>query len=136
VKRPRTLGTSLASHLEEIAPPELDYPIDPTVGWHRSSRDDITYDIVIYKALPYEQRGNNRIFVHGPIVEYATHLEEATYTLKRSLEPGSKYFWSVRLRGNDVVSNWSTTSYHSLYFLLLVYGSESGAGVPFNFSTP
>jgi hypothetical protein len=46
--------------------------------------------------------------------------------------PDKKYYWSVRLRRDGVVSNWSRYSYFAFY----VVGWSSGYGQWFSFSTP
>jgi hypothetical protein len=105
--------------------------LTPSFSWQPSPREGVTYDIVIYRALPY---GDS--YVPGPIVEWAADLPEPRYILKKPLASGSNYFWSVRLRDSEVLSDWSTTSFHSFYFLVFVYGTETGRGILFNFSTP
>lgn len=110
--------------------------LEPVFSWQPSPVAGVTYDFVIHRALPYKQKGFESSYVHGPIIEWATELTEPRYTLKKPLDPDSKYFWSVRLRKGDVVSDWSSTSFFSFYFLVFAYATETGRGVPFNFRTP
>jgi hypothetical protein len=109
--------------------------LQPTLEWQESARTDVTHDVIIYEALYYEKAGSTR-YIQGPIVNYVSGLSEPRYTVRKPLNADSKYFWSVRLREDGTVSNWSSASHKSFYFLLFIYGWERGAGVPFNFSTP
>jgi len=44
----------------------------------------------------------------GRAVESVEGLAEPLYQLETSLEPGKRYYWSVRLRHPKIISRWST----------------------------
>ncbi|MEJ2469433.1 MAG: hypothetical protein P8Y51_10335, partial [Campylobacterales bacterium] len=106
----------------------------PVFSWEPSSREDVTYDLVIYEAVEctYDPLGAKKDYIKGPIALYEENLEQPTFQLKQPLKKGKKYLWSVRLRSSDGVTSWSTLS-HS-YFLLFAWGS--GYGEWFKFETP
>ena len=109
---------------------------DPLLSWKPSSDREVTYDIVVFKALLLGRDGWNTRYIRGPIIEYARGIKTAQYKLKNKLKPKTKYIWSVRLRKNDTVSSWSSISYKYFAFLLVAAVWGSGSGVYFNFSTP
>ena len=108
----------------------------PLLSWKPSSDREITYDIIVFEALPLDRVGWNTRYIQGPIVEYARGIKTVQYKLKNKLKAATKYFWSVRLRKNDTVSSWSSISYKYFAFLLVAAAWGSGSGVYFNFSTP
>jgi hypothetical protein len=109
---------------------------DPLLRWEPSRDRDVTYDVVVFEALPLDRPGFNRKHIKGPIVEYAEDVKAAQYKIKSKLKASTNYYWSVRLRKDDAVSNWSTVSYKYVAFALVATVSGSGSGIFFNFSTP
>jgi hypothetical protein len=106
----------------------------PRLEWKRVGGEGVTYDVVIYEALPYGPplRMN---YVQGPMVDYAEGLATPTYQVKTPLRPRSYYFWSVRLRKGETVSEWSSMSYREFSFLIFALISERATYVPFRFKT-
>lgn len=80
--------------------------LTPQLQWGGSSDPEVTYDIIVRKAIAYSKMGSSR-YIDGPVVAYARGLAEPRYRFTIPLEPSEKYFWTVRLRRGDLVSNWS-----------------------------
>jgi len=80
--------------------------LTPELQWGGSSDPEVTYDIIVRKAIAYSKQVGSR-YIDGPVVAYARGLEEPSYRFTTPLEPAGKYFWTVRLRRGDLVSNWS-----------------------------
>jgi hypothetical protein len=74
----------------------------------------------------------NPEYVQGAVAYYAEGLDRAEAVPTQDLAPGSRYFWSVRLRKDDVASTWSTTG----HFLFLLVAFSSSSGQYFAFDTP
>lgn len=109
--------------------------VTPTLQWKPVGAGDVTYDIAIYEALPYGPplRGG---YVQGPMIEFAQGLTSPSYTLKTSLKPRAYYFWTVRLRRGETVSDWSSMSYREFAFLIVAFVSGHASNIPFRFATP
>lgn len=107
----------------------------PELRWAGSSDPEISYDLVVHEALAYSKAGSFR-YIHGPKVIYEMGLKEPRYQIAADLKPGNKYFWTIRLRRGNVVSDWSSAQDRSFFFLGFVYGWSASHGVPFNFETP
>lgn len=110
--------------------------IGPTLEWTPSSDPDVSYDIVMFKALPLNPGRMKSRWVAGPIVEYASAFRTARYTPQKRLKPKTNYYWSVRMRKDDTVSSWSTVSYRYFAFLVVASVMGRGSGIYFNFGTP
>ncbi len=109
---------------------------NPLLRWEASDDAEVTYDIVVFEALPLDTLGLKVKYIKGPIVEYARDVKAAQYKLKTELKAATKYYGSVRLRKGGTVSSWSTVSYRYAAFLLVAAVWGSGSGIYFNFSTP
>ena len=106
--------------------------LQPTFRWEPSTKDGVLYDLVLYRAVSYSPLGIGGHYLPGQVVEYRQGLVEPSYRLSKPLEPNEKYFWSVRLRRDGIVSNWSRFSY--LNFMIFAYTSEHSSW--FGFATP
>lgn len=104
----------------------------PTFSWKPCPRDDVSYDFVLYEAASYSVQQTINQYMRGHRIAYVEDLKEATWTPDVALRPGTRYFWSVRMRQGDTVSYWST---HSHFTFALIYAS-SGYGQWFQFKTP
>ena len=108
--------------------------LTPSFEWRPSSRGDVAYDLVIYEAFTYS-RGVMKIrsrYIPGKVAVYEEDLKAAIWRPDTPLKPDREYFWSVRLRRDGTVTNWSNYSYFSFYLV----ASSSGYGQLFGFSTP
>ncbi len=107
--------------------------LTPTFRWQGSSLQDVSYDIVIYKALNYKPPGaSDRTQIPGPVVAYGQGLTEPEYRPPAPLKPGSKYYWSVRLRRDEVVSTWSRRHFFRFALVAATWAETAW----FGFSTP
>ena len=108
------------------------HSLTPRFEWKPSSNKDVTYDLLIYEAASYSRSGIDIQYMLGRVAVYKEGLKTSTWQLDTPLKPNQQYFWSVRLRQDGVVSNWSKYSYFGFY----VFAWSSGYGKWFNFSTP
>ena len=106
--------------------------LQPTFRWEPSTKDGVLYDLVLYRAVSYSPLGIGGHYLPGQVVEYRQGLVEPGYRTSEPLEPNEKYYWSVRLRRDGIVSNWSRFSY--LNFMIFAY--TSGHSSWFGFATP
>ena len=85
--------------------------LQPTFRWEPASGAGVRYDIVIYEAMRYF----NGRQIPGRVVDYAEGLDKPQYQPTSPLKPKTTYYWSVRLRKGDTVSNWTRYSYTAFY---------------------
>lgn len=106
--------------------------LQPSFEWQPSSRNDVSYDLVIYEAASYSTLGIDTHYVPGRLLIFQENLKEPRYSLDHPLQPKSKYYWSVRLRQSNNVSTWSKYTYFQTILLV-----TKGAGSQwFRFETP
>lgn len=110
--------------------------LQPVLKWQPSSHEEVMYDVVIYEALRHQKDFATVIYMPGKIVEYKEGLLEPSYKATKQLKKSTKYYWSVRLRKNDVVTNWSTENYSSIGIVPGVIWVTKGGGKLYGFSTP
>lgn len=106
--------------------------LKPTLEWQPSSEAGITYDLVIYEAFSYSPTGIGNSYMPGRVAIYKEGLEAPSWQSDTPLKPEQRYYWSVRLRHDGIVSNWSRYSYFAFYLV----GWSSGYGQWFSFTTP
>jgi hypothetical protein len=106
--------------------------LQPTFKWQASTRDDVSYDFVLYEAARYSISGAmGDSYMRGRQVAYVEGLQEANWTPDVPLRHDTRYFWSVRMRDGDTVSGWSTQS----HFTFMLVAWSSGYGNWFQFRT-
>jgi hypothetical protein len=106
--------------------------LQPTFTWQASSRDDVTYDLVLYEAARYSLSGMvGDSYMRGRRVAYIEDLDQASWAPETPLRHDTRYFWSVRMRDGDTVSGWSTQS----HFTFMLVAWSSGYGNWFQFRT-
>jgi hypothetical protein len=106
--------------------------LQPRFEWTPSTNSDVTYDLVLFESVSYSRSGVGFQYLPGRVVQYVEGLKEPTWQADAPLAPGHRYFWSVRLRKDGMVSNWSRYS----YFAFLIFAWTSGYGQWFSFTTP
>jgi len=106
--------------------------VQPTFTWEPSTTQGVLYDFVLYRAVSYSPLGIGGKYLPGKVVEYSQGLTDPTYQPSKPLEPDQKYFWSIRLRRDGIVSNWSRFS----YFNFMIFAYTSGHSSWFGFATP
>jgi hypothetical protein len=105
--------------------------LDPIFQWQPSTDPQVTYDVIVYEAADYKGR-NGTNYVLGRIAAYRQGLTSSVWQIDRPLTAGQRYFWSVRLRKGDTVTNWSTYTYFNFFLI----GASFGSGQWFSFTTP
>ncbi len=78
--------------------------VQPTFRWEPVAESNARYDFVIFESYDYKA-------VVGRKVYYKEGLQEPEHTLEVSLQPDRKYYWSVRVRRGEEVSDWSRFDY-------------------------
>lgn len=84
---------------------ELNQTVDslqPTFRWEPVAGANVRYDFIILEAL-----GGGRYPGVGKEVYFREGLQVPEHTLKVSLQPDQEYYWSVRVRRGEEVSEWS-----------------------------
>lgn len=105
--------------------------LDPIFQWQPATDRQVTYDVVVYEAADFKGR-NGTGYLLGRLAAFRQGLTSPTWQVDRPLTPGQRYFWSVRLRKGETVSNWSTYTYFNFFLI----GFSSGSGQWFSFTTP
>ncbi len=78
--------------------------LQPTFRWEPVGERDARYDFVIYES--------HSVFkAVGREVYYREGLTEPEHTLEVPLQPNREYYWSVRVRRGEEVSEWSRFDY-------------------------
>ncbi len=75
--------------------------LQPTFRWKPAADATARYDFVIFEG--YGSEGE----VLGNKVYYREGLQQPEHTLEVSLQPDRVYYWSVRVRRGEEVSEWS-----------------------------
>ncbi len=111
--------------------------LTPTLEWKPSTNADIRYDVVVYEAY-YQKAGflagggkPGGGYEVGRAVEYVEDLAEPLYQLEKPLEPGRRYYWSVRLRHPKIISRWSTRRVDTVGWLKTTYKFQELYGMRF-----
>jgi len=122
--------TPTSPHVSSSGFPTLQ-TLTPEFRWKGCGRKDVSYDFVLYEAATFTTTGIVEDFVKGHMVAYAEDLKDPAWKPETPFRPGTRYFWSVRLRDGDTVSAWSTQSHSS--FMIVAW--SSGYGQWFQFKT-
>lgn len=128
--------------------------LTPKFEWKPSSRDDVTYDLVIYDAALIKSEEFPE-YTPAHVLLYEENLKQPNFELKQPLKPSRRYYWSVRLRHGQDVSSWSRHGYSSFNMLPgrgwqdvsswshdgyssfdMILGRKWKAGLWFTFETP
>jgi hypothetical protein len=105
----------------------------PEFSWESSNKVSINYDFILYEAASYAVQGAVvTSYMKGRVVAYEEGIKDSYWIPKTPLKPNTKYYWSVRLREGDTISQWSTKS----HFTFLIVAMSSGYGQWFQFKTP
>jgi hypothetical protein len=79
--------------------------LQPTFRWKPAAEGDVRYDFIILESHPHYRE------VVGREVYYREGIQEPEHTLEVSLQPDREYYWSVRVRHGQEVSEWSGSSH-------------------------
>jgi len=106
--------------------------LTPTFKWKPSVYSRVTYDLVVYEAASHSSTLIPADYTPGRLALYEEDINQPQFIPRTPLKPETKYYWSVRLRDGDLVSDWSSFS----YAVFVVVYAASGQGNWFGFSTP
>jgi hypothetical protein len=91
-------------------PPTTVESLQPTFRWEPLPESDVTYDFIIYEAVIEDTVLKPKRGV-GREIYYREGLKETEHKIEEPLKPGAYYYWSVRKRKGQNVSNWSVYDY-------------------------
>ncbi len=122
-------------HGVTVISPEVGHPyrprevdnLQPTLQWKSPSQGDETYDVVIF-----EVNTNTGSPYMGKMIYHREGIKETYHKVEEPLEPDKGYYWSVRVRQGDKISEWSHYDYH--LYILIAY--VRGKNLLFYFKTP
>lgn len=103
----------------------------PTFEWKPSTNSNVSYDLIIYEAPAYAGSDMAQARIPGKVFFYEENIPTTKFSLPKKLNRKSKYYWSLRLRDNDTVSNWTRFD----YFYFFVIGSSFASNQMFSFAT-
>lgn len=104
----------------------------PVFRWSGSADPEVTYDLALYESASFGLDALSKSYTEGRVAAYRQGLTLPEWQPEEPLEADRRYYWSVRLRRGDTVSEWSTYS----YFNFFIIGFSSGYGQWFRFMTP
>jgi hypothetical protein len=91
--------------------------LQPTFRWEAVIEPDVRYDFIVYERRqietlgPYKTRGvfhfSSFFMAIGREVYYREGLEKPEHRVEVPLRPTMLYFWSIRVRRGEDVSEWS-----------------------------
>jgi hypothetical protein len=86
--------------------------LQPTLTWLASNGSDVSYDLAIFEAYNLGARyiGTKGYFEYqrGKQIYYREGLMTTEHTIEEPLQPATIYCWSVRIRRDSEVTEWST----------------------------
>ncbi len=91
--------------------------LQPTFRWEAVTKPDVRYDFIIYERLQISTLGPlmpyrgfisvGKFMAIGREVYYREGLEKPEHRVEVPLRPTMLYFWSIRVRRGEDVSEWS-----------------------------
>lgn len=105
--------------------------LQPTFKW-KSSPGAEAYDFIIYECIVTKDIWETTMRTVGREVYYREGLKETQHSIEEPLKPKCEYYWSVRIRQGQKVSDWSLYN----YYLYMGVADVSGNNLPFSFQTP
>ncbi len=119
----------------EVGNPNFPKQVDslqPTFRWEPSPESDVIYDFIIYAGIKVESfvEGTKRSV--GREVYYRQGLKEPEHKIEEPLKPDTEYYWSIRARRGEKVSEWAIYD----YTLFLGTAYMKAGNRPFIFKTP
>jgi len=101
--------------------------LQPVLEWEPSEGTEVTYDVIIVEGLE-----GGRLYNPGKTVFYREGITENKVKIEPPLVFDRLYWWSVRTRNGDKVSEWSS------YDSVAMYGNVSvtARNYPYPFRTP
>jgi hypothetical protein len=101
--------------------------LQPVLEWEPSQGTEVTYDVVVVEGLE-----GGRLYNPGRTVFYRERITENKVKIEPPLVLDSVYWWTVRTRNGDKVSEWSRYDFTGYY----VYVTMWTRNYPYPFRTP
>lgn len=106
--------------------------LQPTFKWEEAQGAGITYDLIVYEGIKVESFWEGVKRSVGKELYYREGLPQPEHKMEVPLEPGREYYWSVRTRQGEKVSEWAKYD----YTLFLGTAYMRAGNQPFIFETP
>ncbi len=106
--------------------------LQPTLRWEPLPDLDVTYDLIIYEGIIVQSKWwTGTIWLEGREVYYRQALKEPGHKIEEPLKPDTVYYWTIRVRRGEKVSEWASFYFYSpsLFF-------SRSADSHFSFRTP
>jgi hypothetical protein len=146
VQYPREYGTFWRAGISPLYP-EMNYgyfdryqtinTLAPELKWKDLKKPGETYELCVWET-PYrsvkdiKQKSGQALGSWGTVVYEATNIVQNVHQVATPLKPGTYYNWSVRIRHDDKVGDWSAFSQQrSVLNAIFTYSN-----IPFGFKTP
>jgi uncharacterized protein (DUF2164 family) len=112
--------------------PTVTDSLQPTFRWEASPEPDTTYDFIVYEGIKVESFVEGIKRSVGKEVYYRQGLKTSEHKIEELLQPDAEYYWTVRMRHGDNVSEWAKYD----YTLFLGTAYMKAGNRPFIFKTP
>ena len=109
ITRPHGVTPISPRPIAKLSPTAVE-TLQPTFRWKPAAEGDVRYDFIILESTHY--LGHPFKEVVGREVYYREGLQEPEHTLEVSLQPDREYYWSVRVRHGQEVSEWSGPAHY------------------------
>lgn len=85
--------------------------LQPTLRWEPERGSHVTYDLIIFEAVEIKPRWGGARWAPGEAVYFREGVKKPEHRVEQSLMRKAVYFWSIRTRRGDTVSEWSRYDY-------------------------
>ncbi len=109
ITRPHGVTPISPRPIAKLSPTAVE-TLQPTFRWKPAAEGDVRYDFIILESHPHVRHPFNGVV--GREVYYREGLQEPEHTLEVSLQPDREYYWSVRVRHGQEVSEWSGAAHY------------------------
>ena len=114
--------------------------LQPELQWQSASGQNLQYDLIIWETtwggVISSKVGKPLYLQKGRVVYYKESIQGNSHKIDVTLEPDTYYFWSVRTRTENTLSDWSTYEYKRTLFWLIGGHTVECHNSPFRFKTP
>jgi len=93
--------------------------LQPTFKWKASAEPGVSYDFAIFEAVEattFSVWTMGGEWIKGKQLYYREGLATTEHAIEEPLRPEAVYYWSVRERKGDAVTEWSTYDYQASAF--------------------
>lgn len=111
-----------------LRPPTVE-SLRPTFRWEPVAEPDARYDFITYESHELARWE----WAIGKEVYYREGLKEAEHKLEVLLQPNRAYYWSMRVRRGEIISDWSRFDYSEYLGCFPSYIPLAGCGEKYEF---